>query len=136
MSATAPGRNGARGRRELPGGRHRPPLPGPDPLPPPRPGGAGRALSPGAPVAAGNFLLRAAPSAGALYPVETYLAAHRVEGLTPGIWHFQVPAVSLELIAPGDCRRELVAAGLDQEFLGTAGAVFIWTGVLNPSMWN
>jgi SagB-type dehydrogenase family enzyme len=86
--------------------------------------------------AAGNFLLRAAPSAGALYPVETYLAVHRVEGLTPGIWHFQVPAASLELIAPGDCRRELVAAGLDQEFLGTAGAVFLWTGVLNRSMWK
>jgi SagB-type dehydrogenase family enzyme len=85
---------------------------------------------------AGNLLLRAAPSAGALYPVETYLAVHRVEGVEPGIWHYQVPAASLELVAPGDCRQELVEAGLGQDFLGTAAAVFIWTGMLNRSMWK
>ena len=86
--------------------------------------------------AAGNLLLRASPSAGALYPVETYLAVHRVEGVEPGIWHYQVPAASLELVSPGDCRRELVEAGLGQEFLGTAGVVFIWTGVLNRARWK
>ena len=86
--------------------------------------------------AAGNFLLRASPSAGALYPVETYLAVHRVEGVEPGIWHFQVPGASLELIRAGDCRRELVAAGLDQDFLGTAAAVFLWTGVLDRARWK
>jgi SagB-type dehydrogenase family enzyme len=86
--------------------------------------------------AAGNFLLRASPSAGALYPVETYLAVHRVEGVEPGIWHFQVPGASLELIQAGDYRRELVAAGLDQDFLGTAAAVFLWTGVLDRARWK
>jgi SagB-type dehydrogenase family enzyme len=85
---------------------------------------------------AGSFLLRAAPSAGALYPVETYLAVHRVEEVDPGIWHYQVPGAELELIAAGDCRRELVAAGLGQDFLGTAAAVFIWTGVLNRARWK
>jgi SagB-type dehydrogenase family enzyme len=86
--------------------------------------------------AAGNFLLRASPSAGALYPVETYLAVHRAAGLDPGIWHFQVSSAALELIAAGDCRRELVAAGLGQDFLGTAAVVFIWTGVLNRARWK
>ncbi len=90
----------------------------------------------GVTAAAGNLLLRAAPSAGALYPVETYLAVNRVEDLEPGIWHFQVPGAALELINPGDCRRELVEAGLGQEFLGTAAAVFIWTGVLNRAQWK
>ncbi|OPX19978.1 MAG: hypothetical protein BZ151_06590 [Desulfobacca sp. 4484_104] len=37
-----------------------------------------------------NFAFRAVPSAGALYPVETYIAVHQVTGLDPGIWHFQV----------------------------------------------
>jgi SagB-type dehydrogenase family enzyme len=85
---------------------------------------------------AGSLLLRTAPSAGALYPVETYLAVHRVEGMEPGIWHFRVPGANLTLIAPGDFREDLVAAGLSQEFLGTAAAVFIWTGVLNRNMWK
>lgn len=83
-----------------------------------------------------NCLLRAAPSAGALYPVETYVAVHQVTGLTPGIWHFQVPDFSLEMVREGDCRRPLVAAGLSQNFLGAASAVFIWTGVLNRAMWK
>jgi SagB-type dehydrogenase family enzyme len=84
----------------------------------------------------GNFLFRAAPSAGALYPVETYLAVHEVAGLGPGVWHFQVPDFSLALLREGDCRGALVAAGLSQGFLGQAAAVFIWTGVLNRAMWK
>jgi len=84
----------------------------------------------------GGYHFRAAPSAGALYPVETYLAVHRVEGVTPGIWHFQVLDFALELIAAGDFRQPLVAAGLSQDFLGEAGAVFIWTGILNRARWK
>jgi SagB-type dehydrogenase family enzyme len=79
---------------------------------------------------------RAAPSAGGLYPVETYVAAHRVEGVEPGVWHFRAANFTLELVAAGDRRRPLVQAGLAQQFLGTAGAVFIWTGVLNRSRWK
>jgi len=85
---------------------------------------------------AGNFLFRAAPSAGALYPVETYLAVHRVADLEPGIWHLEVPDFSLALLQEGDFRRELTAAGLSQGFLGQAAAVFIWTGVLNRARWK
>ncbi len=83
-----------------------------------------------------HFAYRAAPSAGALYPVETYVAVNRVEDVPPGIWHFQVPNFSLELIAPGDFRRSLVLAGLNQHFLGTAAVVFIWTGILGRALWK
>jgi len=86
--------------------------------------------------ATGGYHFRASPSAGALYPVETYLAVHRVQGVTSGIWHFQVLDFALELVAPGDFRQPLVAAGLSQSFLGDAGAVFIWTGVLNRARWK
>ena len=84
----------------------------------------------------GNFLFRAAPSAGALYPVETYLSVHRVADLEPGIWHLEIPEFSLTLLKEGDFRGELTAAGLSQGFLGQAAAVFIWTGVLNRSRWK
>jgi SagB-type dehydrogenase family enzyme len=83
-----------------------------------------------------HFAFRASPSAGALYPVETYVAVHRVEEVPPGIWHFQVPDFSLEQVAPGDFRRSLVLAGLNQQFLGTAAVVFIWTGLLGRSLWK
>jgi SagB-type dehydrogenase family enzyme len=84
----------------------------------------------------GGYHFRASPSAGALYPVETYVAVHRVEGVEPGLWHFQVLDFGLELIAGGDCRQEIAAAGLGQSFLSAAGAVFIWTGVLNRARWK
>jgi len=83
-----------------------------------------------------HYAFRAAPSAGALYPVETYVAVHRVQEVPPGIWHFQVPDFALELITPGDFRRSLVLAGLNQQFLGTAAVVFIWTGILGRSLWK
>jgi SagB-type dehydrogenase family enzyme len=83
-----------------------------------------------------GYHFRASPSAGALYPVETYVAIHQVEGVTPGIWHFHVLDFALELVTAGDFRQPLVAAGLAQGFLGDAGAVFIWTGVLNRARWK
>lgn len=88
----------------------------------------------GVTLAGRGYLLRTAPSAGALYPVETYVAAHRVAGLDPGVWHLHVPDFALELVAAGDCRRDLVTACLSQGFLGAGAAVFIWTGVLNRAM--
>jgi SagB-type dehydrogenase family enzyme len=83
-----------------------------------------------------GYHFRTSPSAGALYPVETYLAVHRVAGVPSGIWHFQVVDFALELLAAGDFRQPLTQAGLTQSFLGEAGAVFIWTGVLNRARWK
>lgn len=88
----------------------------------------------GVTLASHNFLLRTAPSAGALYPVETYVAAHRVTGMDPGIWHLHLPDFALELVAAGDCRQALVTVCLGQNFLGAGAAVFIWTAVLNRAM--
>jgi len=83
-----------------------------------------------------TYLLRTAPSAGALYPVETYLAVHQVEELEPGIWHLHLPDFSLELIRETDSRQALVQACLGQRFMGEAAVDFIWTGVLNRARWK
>ena len=90
----------------------------------------------GVTLASPNYLLRTAPSAGALYPVETYLAIHKVEEMDPGIWHLNLPEFSLELLKGMDTRQPLVQACLGQRFMGEASVDFIWTGILNRAMWK
>ncbi len=90
----------------------------------------------GVTLASRSYLLRTAPSAGALYPVETYLAVHRVEEMEPGIWHLNLPDFSLELLDSRDTRQPLVQACLGQRFMGEAAVDFIWTGILNRAMWK
>jgi SagB-type dehydrogenase family enzyme len=83
-----------------------------------------------------DFALRAAPSAGALYPVETYIIIHKVEGIEPGVYHYDVMSHALEGLRTGDCREEIARAALDQDFVGTCNVVFIWTAVFGRSKWK
>ncbi len=96
----------------------------------------------------GQEFYRAAPTAGALYPIETYVVVNKVDDLEPGLYHYRVaghdmaerPIVegshSLELLKPGDLREEIATAALDQPFCGKAGAVFLWTAVFARSEWK
>jgi len=61
--------------------------------------------------------LRAAPSAGATYPLEVFAVVGNVEGLEAGIYHYDVKNHSLGLHKEGDRRRELAHAALNQEFI-------------------
>ena len=83
-----------------------------------------------------GFAFRAAPSAGALYPVETYAAVFEVEGFEAGLYHYDIRGHALENIRMGDIRRELAAAALDQTFISRAAFVLIWTGVFERAKWK
>jgi SagB-type dehydrogenase family enzyme len=85
---------------------------------------------------AGEYVLRAAPSAGALYPIETYIAVNRVEGLDLGLYHFNIVKYSLELIKQGDVSPGLSTAALGQTMVMESAAVFIWTAVIARSKWK
>jgi SagB-type dehydrogenase family enzyme len=66
--------------------------------------------------------LRAAPSAGATYPLETFavIGKKAVEELLPGVYHYEVDSHSLTLHKPGDFRLDLARAALDQGFIAAA----------------
>jgi SagB-type dehydrogenase family enzyme len=84
----------------------------------------------------GGVDFRTAPSAGALYPVETYLAVHAVDGIAAGLYHFAVEAHALEQLATGDLRLDVARAALDQEMAYRANVVFIWTAIFERSKWK
>ena len=64
----------------------------------------------------GSF--RAAPSAGATYPLELFVVAGNVEGLEAGVYRYNVPKHSLNLHLQGDLRRELTDySSFKQEFI-------------------
>lgn len=83
-----------------------------------------------------DYELRVAPSAGALYPVETYLSVQKVEGIGQGIYHYNVRLHELDLLRSGDLRFDLARAALDQDFLAEAAVVFAWTAVFPRSKWK
>jgi SagB-type dehydrogenase family enzyme len=80
--------------------------------------------------------LRAAPSAGALYPIEIYPVLHRVDGMGPGVYHYAVQEHQLELLRAGDQGAEIVRHGLMQEFLGEANLVLVFTAILQRLRWK
>jgi SagB-type dehydrogenase family enzyme len=83
-----------------------------------------------------NFEFRTSPSAGALYPVETYVIVHNVENIEQGIYHYAVADHQLEQLKRDDFRLDIVKAALDQDMAYSANAVFVWTAVFARSMWK
>ena len=78
---------------------------------------------------------RAAPSAGALYPLEVYVSVQRVQDLTPGLYHYAVREHALEFLRE-DVRQPLTVACLDQEHVPTAAVVFILTAIFQRERWK
>jgi SagB-type dehydrogenase family enzyme len=83
-----------------------------------------------------DFAYRAAPSAGALYPVETYVVANNVEGLEPGLYHYNVKKHALEELRRGMFGKGAAEAALDQNIAAFAAVDFIWTAVFGRSVWK
>jgi SagB-type dehydrogenase family enzyme len=74
--------------------------------------------------------LRAAPSAGALYPIEVYAAVAKVDGLAAGVYRSSPASRVLEPVRSGSVRAELHRAALAQATVRDAPVVLVLTGVL------
>ncbi len=76
---------------------------------------------------------RAAPSAGALYPLEIYVLVNRVKGLEKGVYKYLPRGHGIELKLPqregSDLQAGLYQAALSQEWVLRAAVNFIVTAI-------
>ncbi len=72
---------------------------------------------------------RAAPSAGALYPMDVYavVGAESVDRLKAGIYHYEPKNHSVSLVSTGDLRKEVARASLSQMWMARAPVNFVIT---------
>ena len=83
-----------------------------------------------------GYEFRTAPSAGALYPIETYVVSNNVKDLPNGIYHYSIRTHQLERLEHGDFSQQISAGALGQEMCASAAAVFAWSAVFERCKWK
>jgi SagB-type dehydrogenase family enzyme len=86
--------------------------------------------------ALGNYPLRAAPSAGALYPLEIYLFVGNVADLSPGVYKYIPIRHKIYKIIDGDKRRALWEACHSQDWVLNAALDLVLTSVDERTTWK
>lgn len=82
----------------------------------------------------GNFYFGNAPSAGALYPLDIYVAIFHVATLENGIYRYNAYQNALEMIKKGDFSRELINGCLGQSFVGSGAFTALISAVFRRNM--
>ncbi len=75
-------------------------------------------------------------SAGALYPVEVYVACGDLPGLPAGLYHFDPAGRALIRLRHGDHRGHLVRAAASEPAAARAPAVLVLTGIPWRTAWK
>jgi SagB-type dehydrogenase family enzyme len=72
---------------------------------------------------------RSVPSAGALYPMDLYAIVGKdgVQGIKEGIYHYDVEAHGITLVAEGDLRKDVARASLSQLWMAGAPLTLLIT---------
>jgi len=83
-----------------------------------------------------DYHFRAAASAGALYPVEIYLAAGEVEGLETGLYHYSPADLKLRGLRRGDWRGLIAQAAAMRPSIMEARAVLVMSAIFWRSAWK
>ncbi len=73
--------------------------------------------------------LRSAASAGALYPMELYLVAGNVQGLSKGVYKYIPKSHSLKKVVEGDKKTEIYDAALRQGSIKQGAALIVMAGI-------
>lgn len=82
--------------------------------------------------------LRAAPSAGALYPLDLYMAVggQAVKGLAEGVYHYDPQDHALERTLEEDVREALARLAVEQTFIAEARLILVITGEYERTSWK
>ncbi len=80
---------------------------------------------------------RAAPSAGARYPLETYIAISRVQGVAAGIYRYLPNEHQILLVREdAEVSGKLMTACYGNPAIGSAPVVFIWSATPYRTEWK
>lgn len=82
---------------------------------------------------------RTSPSGGGLHPVEAYPMISNVEGIEPGIYHYNARDHSLGLLAvaePGELRRTATSFMCGQNYFGSAHVSLVLTARFFRNYWK
>jgi SagB-type dehydrogenase family enzyme len=88
-----------------------------------------------APHGDGFYYYRSVASAGALYPVEIYVATHDVKGLQDGLYHFSIANHALVLLRNEDVSG-FVADSLQETPKNRPSLIFLLTAIFFRSAWK
>jgi SagB-type dehydrogenase family enzyme len=72
---------------------------------------------------------RVIPSGGALYPLEIFLHAHKVDGLAPGLYHYDPEEHNLDILRQSDESESIMPHLVQPELARNASVVIFITAV-------
>jgi SagB-type dehydrogenase family enzyme len=84
----------------------------------------------------GRFAVKTSPSGGALHPIEAYVVARDVEGIAPGIYHYDATRHRLELLRRGMTRDRMADYVIGQRWFSEAAALVLMTAVFTRTQWK
>ena len=84
----------------------------------------------------GRFAVKTSPSGGALHPIEAYVVAREVEGISPGIYHYDASRHRLELLRRGATRDQMSDYVMGQRWFSEAAAFVMMTAVFSRTQWK
>lgn len=84
----------------------------------------------------GEIHYRAAASAGALYPIETYVVCQDIPGLDAGVYHFSPADFSLRQLRSGHYLGELTGASGNHPAIAGSTATIVFTAMFWRSLWK
>ncbi|MGC8748927.1 MAG: SagB/ThcOx family dehydrogenase [Candidatus Kapaibacteriota bacterium] len=79
---------------------------------------------------------RTAPSAGALYPLEVFVAVRKADGLDPGVYRYLPDGHKLVKIKDGDVSKAIMKEALWQEWVEKSAIIIVYSAVFGRTTWK